>query len=151
MIIFKHLCKSNLHRSPAHATLIGLLFLNQSITSSTGNDSFFYYFFRLILALAVLFTAAYAITDVTNPSENAPKAVVAAAATIPPSNENIRFSPFSYLPDSIMFEQIRTVPFTPPLTSTSSLLPQKKLSYRARTLLYVKMCQEVCQCVNSPI
>ncbi len=40
MVIFKHLCKSNLHRFPAHATLIGLLFLNQSITFQTPRLAF---------------------------------------------------------------------------------------------------------------
>ena len=74
------------------------------------------YFFKVIFALAVLFTAAYAIIDVTSPSENALNAVVDTTAAIPPSNENIVLSPFPYLYASIMFEQIlsNTKPATIP-------------------------------------
>ena len=74
------------------------------------------YFFKVILALAVLFTAENTTIVVINPSENALNAVVVTAAAIPPSNENIRLSPFPYLYASIMFEQIlsNTKPATIP-------------------------------------
>ena len=61
------------------------------------NDSFLEsYFFKLIFAFAVLFTAVYATNAVTIPSENAPKAVVVAAATTPVNNENTFFPPFLF-------------------------------------------------------
>jgi len=65
------------------------------ISFSIDNVSFYtYYFLRLIFALAEFLITECAIMETIIPSENAPTAVVAAAATIPPSNENIHNFPF---------------------------------------------------------